>query len=125
MLIGDKLTQGLSNLDNLIKQLISNNLSSLARDVFPDEGFLFLTALVVSTTIRCWPELTGTSRGQHCNRSLVKRRGQSIRGGPVYLSTHINCIGSWSLGWCDQTFFVRSFHKYGMANVILLRSSSP
>ena len=36
MLIGDKLTRGLSNLDNLIKQLISNNLSSLARDVFPD-----------------------------------------------------------------------------------------
>ena len=40
MLIGDKLTRGLSNLDNLIKQLISNNLSSLARDVFPDVAWL-------------------------------------------------------------------------------------
>ena len=51
MLIGDKLTRGLSNLDNLIKQLISNNLSSLARDVFPD-GTLSILGVRISAVTR-------------------------------------------------------------------------
>ena len=68
---------------------------------------------------RRWPALTGPSGRQHCSRSHVTSGGQSIRAGDRLQIVRIYCIGSWSLGRCDQTFFVRSFDKSGMSNLIV------